>query len=64
MHSTVQAEIIDINSLYLQISKSAGSFSGLFDLFVNYYDVEALCAFFTNTCFLIKFMVLRLIYCW
>ena len=31
-----------------------GAYSGLIDIFVNYYDVEARCVFFTNACVLIK----------
>ena len=31
-----------------------GAYSGLIDIFVNYYDVEARCAFFTNARVLIK----------
>ena len=31
-----------------------GAYSGLIDIFVIYYDVEARCVFFTNACVLIK----------
>ena len=45
IHSTVQAEIHNINSLYFSDLKVLGTYSGLNDMFVYYYDVEARCAF-------------------
>ena len=54
IHSTVQAEIIEIDSLYPADLKKCWAYSGFIDIFVKYYDVESGYAFFTCVLFLIK----------
>ena len=46
IHSSVQAQIIGIDSLYPADSKNVrGAYLGLVYIFVNFYDEEAQCAF-------------------
>ena len=54
IYSTVLDEIIEIDSLYPADLKMLGAYSGLVDIFVNIYNVEARYAFFTCASFLIK----------
>ena len=47
--------MIEIDSLYLadfKIKKVLGAYSDLIDIFVNFYNEEAWCAFFTYAHFL------------
>lgn len=57
LHSTIQAEIMNINSLlYLQIQKVLGAYSDItyYDTIVKYHDAATWCAFFTNVRIIIK----------
>ena len=57
MHLTVQAEIVNIDSVHPADFEKCREFvlvSSVIDIFINYYDVEARCAIFTTARFLIK----------
>ena len=43
-----------VNNLLLLFKNVQGAYSGLINIFVNFYDKEARCAFFTYARFLIK----------
>ena len=50
---------LSILIVYILKKKGLRAYSGLIDMFVNYYDVEAVCVFFTYGRFLIKLRVHR-----
>ena len=58
IHSTVQAKIIEIDSLHpAKFIKVLGAYSGLVKIFVKFYNVESRNACFTCASFLIKITI-------
>ena len=58
IHSTVQVELMNNDSLHpADLKIMLGACSGLIDVFLHFYDVEAGCLFLTDARFLIKIRI-------